>query len=414
MSVPTASSVRPAAPGSAADADAVTFVMRLARALYSAGYPAHLLEDIMQDVSARLGLQGEFFATPTSIFANFGGAQTHLARVEPNELDLGRVADLDGIVRDIRDGTLSARDGVARIEALLATPGYGTIGSTIAFAFASASAARFLGGGLRECLVAGAIGLVLGLLANLGDANAPHRRLFVPLASMLAAVLASFAAHALAPYAVPVATLAGVIVLLPGLTLTAAMAELATQHLVSGTARFAGAIATFLTIGFGVALGDRLARLAFGPAPLAPVVPLPGWTEWIALVLAPIGYAVLLHARPRDLPLILLVGALAFIGGRLGGEWLGPELGICIGSFIAAAASTMFETWRGRAPIVTLVPAILLLVPGSVGFRSLVALFGRDVVNGVDTAFRMILMLCGLVAGLLAANVLVRRRRPAA
>jgi uncharacterized membrane protein YjjP (DUF1212 family) len=367
----------------------------------------------MHAVSARFGIRGEFFATPTAIFATFDGGNTHFARVEPNELDLGQVAELDAIVRDIRTRAIDARQGLARIEALLARPHYGTLASTIAFALATSSAARFLGGGVRECAVAAVIGLILGFIANLGDANSPHRRLFVPLASLLSALLASAAAHAFGPYAVPVATLAGVIVLLPGLTLTTGMAELATQHLVAGSARFAGAIATFLQIGFGVAIGDRLARLAFGAAPLVPVIPLPGWTEWLALVVAPIGYAVLLRARRQDLPVILLVGVLAFLGGRLGAQWLGPELGICVGSFIAAALSTVFETWRGRAPIVTLVPAILLLVPGSVGFRSLVSLFGRDVVNGVDTAFRMILMLCGLVAGLLAANVLFRGRRPA-
>jgi len=56
---------------------------------------------------------------------------------------------------------------------------------------------------------------------------------------------------------------------------------------------------------------------------------------------------------------------------------------------------------------VTLVPALLMLVPGSVGFRSLALLFQRDVVIGVEQAFRTVLMLSALVAGLLLANVLL-------
>jgi uncharacterized membrane protein YjjB (DUF3815 family) len=59
---------------------------------------------------------------------------------------------------------------------------------------------------------------------------------------------------------------------------------------------------------------------------------------------------------------------------------------------------------------VTLVPGILLLVPGSVGFASFQALLERDVVSGVETAFRMLLTAIALAGGLLAANTLVDGR----
>ena len=56
---------------------------------------------------------------------------------------------------------------------------------------------------------------------------------------------------------------------MPGLTLTAAMTELATRHLASGTARLSGAFITFLAIAFGVALGNRIGGAAFGLPPVA-------------------------------------------------------------------------------------------------------------------------------------------------
>jgi uncharacterized membrane protein YjjB (DUF3815 family) len=63
------------------------------------------------------------------------------------------------------------------------------------------------------------------------------------------------------PLSTYLATLGGLIVLLPGLTLSAAMSELNAQHLVSGTARLTGAIMRFLVLMFGVALGSRVAQL---------------------------------------------------------------------------------------------------------------------------------------------------------
>ena len=53
-----------------------------------------------------------------------------------------------------------------------------------------------------------------------------------------------------------------------------------------------------------------------------------------------------------------------------------------------------------------LVPGILLLVPGSIGYRSMSSLMERDTVAGIATAFTMVLTAVSLVAGLLIAGVL--------
>ena len=57
------------------------------------------------------------------------------------------------------------------------------------------------------------------------------------------------------------------------------------------------------------------------------------------------------------------------------------------------------------------VPGILLLVPGSVGFRSLTSLLERQAVTGIETAFSMILTAMALVAGLLMAGVIAPETR---
>ena len=56
-------------------------------------------------------------------------------------------------------------------------------------------------------------------------------------------------------------------------------------------------------------------------------------------------------------------------------------------------------------------PGIILLVPGSLGFRSLNFVFERDVMLSLDTAFAVITALIALVAGILFGNLLVSPRR---
>jgi uncharacterized membrane protein YjjB (DUF3815 family) len=74
-------------------------------------------------------------------------------------------------------------------------------------------------------------------------------------------------------------------------------------------------------------------------------------------------------------------------------------------------AATLWGRWRNRPQNVVLVPAILMLVPGSVGFRSLNSLLERNVIAGVQTAFAMVLAATALSAGLLVATSVAEGRR---
>jgi uncharacterized membrane protein YjjB (DUF3815 family) len=246
--------------------------------------------------------------------------------------------------------------------------------------------------------------LLIGALPRIGG-------VFEPLAAFLASAAAIGLAHLLGPMSVLTATVAGLIVLLPGLTLTTAMTELATRHLASGVARLSGAFSTFLTLAFGVALGNRVGEALFGAAPAAPAVGGSEWASLVALIVAPLCFTVILRAEPRDAPWIVLAGALGVMGGRVGAATLGVELGTFAGSLVVALAGSVYERWRRRQASVVVVPGILLLVPGSVGFRSLTSLMDRQAVTGIETAFSMILTAIALVAGMLVAGVILPERR---
>ena len=81
------------------------------------------------------------------------------------------------------------------------------------------------------------------------------------------------------------------------------------------------------------------------------------------------------------------------------------------GRFAAAAASNLQARLFDRPASITLVPSLLLIVPGSVGFRSIASLLDRATLDGVETAFRMTLMLAALVTGLFSAQIAVPARR---
>jgi uncharacterized membrane protein YjjP (DUF1212 family) len=393
----------------------VGFILDLGRALHTYGTPAHRLEQTLERAAHTFGIPGQFFATPTSLIAAFGRVEeqrTHLLRLDPGETDLERLAQVDRIGGDVIAGRLAPAEGSARIALAHSGPRrYGSLVRLLAFGLTSACAARFLGGGAKEVAVAGTIGLAGGLLDEIGGRIGGWRRVAAPLGAALAALIAYGLSSVLGGLAISTAILGGLIVLLPGLTLTIAMAELSSRHLVAGTARFAGALGAFLVIAFGVALGARVAAATFGAPLAAPPVPLPGWTEALALAIAALTFTVLLRAHPSHAPAILVVGAVAFVAGRASAAPLGPELAIFAAAFAAAATSNFQARIFDRPASVTLVPALLLIVPGSVGFRSLAALLDRATLDGVEAAFRMTIMLAALVTGMFAAQIVVPARR---
>jgi uncharacterized membrane protein YjjB (DUF3815 family) len=64
-----------------------------------------------------------------------------------------------------------------------------------------------------------------------------------------------------------------------------------------------------------------------------------------------------------------------------------------------------------RPSSVPKLPGIVLLVPGSLGFRSLQSFLERDTVAAIDTAFSMIVVAVSLAAGLVVSNVMVPSRK---
>ena len=394
---------------------AIGFVLRIGQALHTTGYAAHRIEAVMERVAIQLGLQGQFFATPTSIFAAFGPLErqrTHLMRVGAAEDDLGRLADLDAVVGRVMRGDVSPADGSTRIDQIMtAPPRYPGLMAVLAYGVLSASSARFLGGGGLEIAVAGGIGLMVGLLDRLAAKVAPLGRVFVPLAAFLAALTAGLLSEWLPGLTVFLVTLAGLIVLLPGWTLTLAMTELATRHLLAGMARLSGAFMLLISIVVGMALGLKAASAMVGKIAVGAPVPLQNWTLYAALLALPLGAAVLLRVKPRDIPWVLASGGVAFLGGQLGARLLGPELGAFFAALLVGLGSNVYAWLSDRPTSVTLVPGVLLLVPGSIGFRGIASMVDRKTLTGVETAFTALLIAAALSAGILTATVLGPQRR---
>ena len=413
MSVPGTPEVAPTPTQSSAPPE-IALCLELGRAYQAYGIPAHRFEDALSRICSRLGLDGEFFALPTAFFASLtknGHQWTFIQRSPGGDVDLARLSDLQRTTDDLIAGKLSTEEARERVRGILAAPErWSALTTTLCFGLGSAPAAMFFGGGWREMLLTALLGSMVGLLAVFLGRSTGLSRIVYPVAGTLVGFLALAAASRFPHVSPQVLTLAGLIILLPGLRLVVSMNELATGNLVAGTARLVDTGMTFLSLGFGVALGQRLAAPLMDRALQGTPLPLPAWTLLPTLLLAASAFVVIFKARFSDLPWIFAACLLAFYGTRSGSAWLGPQFGVGLGAFALGLASNLYTRLVSRPSVVTLLPGLMVLVPGGLGFKGLEFIIQKQLVMGLDTAFQALFVAIALLTGLLLAQATVQPR----
>ncbi len=390
---------------------AVQLLLRLAEQLHRYGAPSHRVEGALVGLGQMLDLEVSIFCVPTMIEVAVGRGATQrslMLRVEPGSPDLARLESMLAIIDGLRCGRLDPRGALDAVNAVADAPRRPRTLLTLgALAGTGAAAASIFGGGVREMVAASIICTAAGCVASLLGRHPSRAALADFLAGAIVTLLAGIASALIAPTSASIVTIASLIVFLPGLGLATAMNELAMRQLVSGTSRLMGAIMTFVAIGFGAAIGDRIAKaMVSAPVDAAPS-PLPAWALVPALLVAGASLTILYRAHRRDVGWVLLGTMTGFFGAAFGERLLGPALGVCVGATLVGLAGNLLARLRPKPSALLIIPGITLLVPGSAGFRGLHALMQNDVVSGIGIAATAVTVAGSLVAGLLVANALL-------
>lgn len=403
----------------------VRFLTELGRRLHLAGVSASRLEGAVESVGRSIGVECQIWSTPTGLLLSLGDAsvanptqQTRVLRLDPGDVDLRNLAALDAIAEEV---VRNQRTLDQAWEAMRALDRPLTVRQQLltvaAFGVAAAAVAGLLRTGWIDIAVSGTIGLIIGWIALLSRTRPHLGAASEALAALVATTLATMFAHFVAPLSLQTVIVASLIVLMPGLSLTTAVAELASQQLVTGTTRFAGAMTVLLKLTFGSVAASQLMHALGWTPQIAAASTLPRSVEIFATIAAAASFAVLFKAARRDIWLVMGSAILGYVLTRVGGELFGSVASgsfagaVFFSSLVMAALANLYGRIAGRPGALIRVPGIMLLVPGSVGFRALGFVMEKDYSLGVDTLVAVLSALLALVAGLLFGSLLVPPRR---
>lgn len=408
-------------PASERYAARVEFVVDMAARLHSYGTTAQRLEAAVVAVAQRLKLDCEPWSNPTGMVLSFSDPSrppgdsdtTRVVRLAPGQTDLHKLCEADRIAEEVMDGRLDLAGGQAALERLDREPSrrWRTM-QILAFGLAAAAVAGLLRLPWLDIATAGLTGLVIGVLEQLSERRPLLKEASDAIAAVLASAIVLLVAAYLGPLNLNTVIIAALIVLLPGLTLTNAVNELASQHLVSGTARFAGAVMTVLKLTIGTMIALTVAPLLGISPEVRYLRPQPMWVEGWALLFAAFAFAVLFRASRRDYPVVMLAAAAGYLLARLAGEAWGSQVGVFLAALVLTAAGNIYASWRHRPGALIRVPGIIMLVPGSTSLRGLLTFVQQqDIEIGQAALITVLNILLALIAGMLFGNLMAPTRR---
>lgn len=395
-------------------------MVKLGRALHECGASSQRIERHLMNVTRMLGLSGSFLFTPTNFICAFWEDDeldqiVHIERVEPAELNLGRLWEIDRLVETIADDKLGISEGMLRLRELNEAPmNYSIAGNALSWALTGGSFAALLSASLLDCLAATLISLVLYGIVRLSGASAAWKPVVLILAPFASGIMAGALAAAGLGVNAPFVILSSIIIFIPGLALTVALTEISTGHLISGSSRLVDAVMSLLKLFFGAISGMAVVSFLWAARVQEQwsLGVMPDWRVWPAVAGLSLGLGIAFNIPARKMGWGLLSAAIAYVTASVGSSWFGMYAGMFIGALAVGLYSNLFSRITRGPGSILMTHGIILLVPGSRTYMILNHwVSGEDILPGPGGANQALMVFVALIAGLLFSSALLPTKK---
>ena len=395
--------------------DAWQFILRVGAAAHKYGSTSTRLEAFLGFLSRRLGYPGVFRSTPSEIVFAMREDPESPQRVEimatpAPDVDLDKLARLGDLLSEMKAGTLSLADASGRLDDIDgAPPPWGKLASLLGYVLVGLGLAPLLGGGWSDAVAAAVLSmLVYGMVLLSGRLGAVATEWLPLTTAYLVGFLATLARTWIPDLNVVLVILSAVAVLLPGYTVSLGAGELVGGHVVSGMANLMSGLITLAKQVAGAWLGIVTAGLLVSGAASQPATPVGQFWVQLLFLLLLVGLCLAFQVSRRDLPWAVLVCGIAYLGILAGSSLLDSNLGNLVGTILAVVVANLWARRTERPTSIVLIPAIVMLVSGTIGFRGLASMAGGEVLLGAQQFLQMFVVALTIVVGIMIGYTIVR------
>lgn len=395
--------------------DSCDFIVKLGKAAYTYGSTPAQLESYLSRLTAAFGYMGSFRISSTAMLCAFRENEQQSQDLEMIEipgagLDLSKLALVGNLVDDIVAKNVTLADGKNRLDEIDKTPEpWGRVAMALGYIGLGAGLAVLFACSWLDVISAGVFSLIVFGMVTLSGRFGARTAEWLPLSSaFVVSALAALLKNIFPELNIVMVVLSSIAILLPGYTVSLGIFELVGRNVVSGMASLMSGLVYLVKQFAGAILGAALVALVLPYQDGATGTPVNSSWLFLFMPLIIIGLCVVFQTSKRDFLWASIGCGFAYGGILLGSAMSGGNLGNLLGTIVAVVYANLWAAKTRRPTSIVLLPAIILLVSGSIGFRGLAAMTAGQTAVGEQQFLQMFIVALTIAAGLLIGATIVR------
>lgn len=381
--------------------------------LAMSGAETFRVEDTIHRILRAYGVECEAFAIPNCVSVSLEAANGKplmiMKRIGFHGNDLEALEKLNALSRRICAERPDVDEAMAWLEETIkACRSYGTGVFYLGSVLVGLGFCLVFGGTLLDCLWAGAMGLIIGLITRFMDKQEANPFFSTLLAACCMALPAYIAAGLGLMNSPDAAIIGALMILVPGLPITNSMRDIIYGDTNSGIIRVVQVILTALAIALGTAAAWHLTTGVYGLTGSATV----SWhplAQAIAVFVGCCGFCILFNVHGRGCVLCIIGGVatwmLYLLWGALGCDIYAANL---FAALFAALYAEVMARVRKCPSMPYLVITILPLLPGAGVYYTMSLGLEGDMMDAVAKGLETIGVAGALAVGILLVSSVFR------
>ncbi len=385
---------------------------KIGKGLIASGTAVGVVENTLTEIVLAYGLECEIMALPNVIMIKLGQSshgRVDLAVQRLTTVQLNQVSEFAELVDQVKKKSITLAQASSHMDQILAKkPRFGPALVIFGYFLSCIGLTMLFRPDLRSLIVTGVAGIVVGLI-TLVSRWRPRFDLLLPVFAAIVVSALIFNLTRLGFIFGPANLLiTPLITFLPGALLTTGMIELASKHILSGTARLIYGSAVLLLLFIGIAVGLNLSGLSTYLVYPYEAVVFPWWAPFLGTLLFGVGTFIRLSGSNRDLFWMLLVLYIAMLGQSFGEQYFNSYVGAFIGALLMALSSEIIARSPRRTPaLASQMLAFWFLVPGARGLLSVTSILTEDLQSAAIGLGQMVILIVSISMGVLLGTLLV-------
>lgn len=394
------------------EAELLECLRKIGKGMIASGTAVGVVENTLTEIALAYDMPCEIVALPNFLIVKLGQnsqGRLDLASQRLTTIQLDQISEFVELVDRVKQKDILLVDAAVQMDRILAKKHrFNAVMIILGYGLSCIGLTMLFRPDLRSLLITGGTGLLVGLMVHWFNKRPRFNLLLPVIAAIVVSILVFNITRLGYIYGSVNLLIPPLITFLPGAVLTTGMIELASIHILSGSARLMYGAAVLLFLFMGIAFGLNVSGLSSFQVYAYEAIDFPWWAPLLGTLLFGIGTFIRLSGANRDLFWMLLVLYIAMLSQLFGERYVNAYFGAFLAAVLMALSSEIIARSPRRTPaLVSQILAFWFLVPGARGLLSITSILSEDLQSAAIGLGEMVTLIITIALGVLLGTLLI-------